>query len=145
MANAKAAAVVTTKAARPTSSASTSLCALPAVDEGTPKRNAGPPPCGGADSPAAAESIAASSSLSGSSVKVPKRGAPTFGKFQGSAGVAHDMIFAYKGPVFFGMDDGGQHGQVVLGLVFHNDLPDQPPEVNIGEDPNPPAVCCSVM
>ena len=40
----------TTKAARPISSASTSLCALPAVDEGTAKKNAEPLPRGGADS-----------------------------------------------------------------------------------------------
>jgi hypothetical protein len=74
-------------------------------------------------------------------VKVPKRGALTFGKFQGCAGVAHDMIPAYKGPIFFDVDN---VSVAVLGLVFHNDLPDQPPEVNIGQDSNP-AVCCSVM
>ena len=51
------------------------------------------------------------------------------------------MILAYKGPAFFDVDG---IKIKVLGIVLHNDLPDQPPEVNIGQDSNP-AVCCSVM
>ena len=51
------------------------------------------------------------------------------------------MILAYKAPAFFDVDG---INIKVLGIVLHNDLPDQPPEVNVGQDPNP-AQCCSVM